>query len=199
MQHPARLELTRCMLKNIYRRWRCVLWLGVLVPGHRRLPSGSRANLFCYVTSWIVAVYDRNVALLGQGHSLAMFRTVPVVVMIPAQYQPMRCEYHEDALNDCIVWFSGGLAERPGVDTDTVASMGILAEVEHEAFARAADKDAILFDFAFDEVEVALLGQNFFVELFLDRLDLVEHILGEGGHSVKLLLVRCPVVSVTHD
>ena len=134
-------------------------------------------------------MYDRNVALLGQSHSLAMFRTVTVAVMMPAQEQPMCSEYHEDALDDGIVCFPGGLAKLPEVDTDTVAGMGVLAEIEFEAFARAADTDAILFDLAFDEVEVTLLGQNFFVKLFLDSLDLVDDFLWEGSHSVKLLLV----------
>lgn len=111
----------------------------------------------------------------------------------------MRREYHEDALDDGIVRFSVGLAERPGVYADTVASMGILAENEQESFARAAETDAVPTDVTFDEFEVALLGQNFFVELFLDLCDLVDDFLREALDGVKLFLVRCPVVCITHD
>jgi hypothetical protein len=111
----------------------------------------------------------------------------------------MCSEYHEDALDDGIVGFSVGLAERPRVYADTATRTDILEEIEFEAFARAADADAIRVNLAFDEFEVALLGQNFFVELFLDRLDLVDDFLWEDGQLVKLFLVRCPVICVSHN
>ena len=115
-----------------------MLWLGVLVPGHRRQPSGSRANLVHFGHGDFHAYLGGDLDSLLEA--VVVFWLVGIPIEAPVSDKTFVNGSHNGDLDIWVVVVLAGLGETEG----TVAVERIWLGLQCEPFARSIEDDLVL-------------------------------------------------------